>query len=131
MLQNERKRKQFSSISPEAGKLLTQYPWPGNVRELENAIERAVLIHSDTVLRTEHLDFLLTSGKGQEFSTTSNSQGVLDLRSPDIVLPDHPFVLDDLTSTVIQKALEKFGGNKTKAAEYLGISRYALYRKIS
>jgi DNA-binding NtrC family response regulator len=48
-----------------------------------------------------------------------------------ITLPEHPFKLEELTQSIIQEALAKFNGNKTKAAAYLGISRYALYRKLS
>ena len=130
--QNERKRKQFASISPEARTILTEYPWPGNVRELENAIERAVLIHTDTVLRPTHLDFLLPPETPVTSVPMPNPDAQpLDLRLPEIILPDVPFTLEDITYSIILKTLDKFDGNKTKAAEYLGISRYALYRKIS
>ncbi|KAF1077009.1 sigma-54 dependent transcriptional regulator [Halodesulfovibrio sp. MK-HDV] len=135
--QVKRKGKRFASIAPETHTLLRDYPWPGNVRELENTIERAVLIHDDIVLRPEHLEFITSSYAAravQEISSSLPSAPHLpsiDIASSTIILPDTPFKLEDVTQSVIRKALSKFDGNKTKAAEYLGISRYALYRKIS
>lgn len=134
--QAKRKQKNFSSISEDAYTLLQQYRWPGNVRELENTIERAVLIHNDTVLRPEHLEFLNHSSASKAGSTAceqlSGSSPTMTISNAvNIVLPDQPFKLEELTHTIIREALNKFSGNKTKAAEFLGISRYALYRKIT
>jgi DNA-binding NtrC family response regulator len=47
-----------------------------------------------------------------------------------VVLPDEPVKLDDLLDAVVRAALDRFAGNKSKAADYLGISRFALYRRI-
>jgi DNA-binding NtrC family response regulator len=56
---------------------------------------------------------------------------VLDLRDPDsLVLPESPLHLEELMDLVVQAALKRFNGNKTKAAEYLGISRFALHRRV-
>ena len=132
--QAKRKQKNFSSIAKETYTLLQQYQWPGNVRELENTIERAVLIHNDTVLRPEHLEFLTESSAKSETASTvhpTNSSTMTIRNGVSIILPEQPFKLEELTHTIIQEALKKFSGNKTKAAEFLGISRYALYRKIS
>ena len=54
-----------------------------------------------------------------------------DFTSPEaLVLPDQPLHLDALVDAVVMAAMERFEGNKTKAAEYLGISRFALHRKL-
>lgn len=135
--QVKRKGKNFTAIAPETLTLLKEYPWPGNVRELENTIERAVLIHDDILLRPEHIEFLASSRSLQHSEGVSAplppTTGLpsIDIASSTIILPENPFNLEDVTQSVIRKALAKFDGNKTKAAEYLGISRYALYRKIS
>lgn len=133
-----RKGKNFSSIAPETIETLSKYSWPGNVRELENTIERAVLIHDDTVLRPKHIEFLNTNRSAQisarENSPSLSESGAMpsiDVNSSTIILPDTPFSLEDLTQSVIHAALKKFNGNKSKTASYLGISRYALYRRLS
>ncbi|SIN97108.1 sigma-54-dependent transcriptional regulator [Halodesulfovibrio marinisediminis] len=135
--QVKRKGKDFRSIAPETLTLLCEHPWPGNVRELENTIERAVLIHDDIELRPEHIEFLTASRSTDSIPdiTVPLHQPCplpsIDIASSAIILPDTPFSLEDLTLSVIRKALAKFDGNKTKTAQYLGISRYALHRKIS
>ena len=48
-----------------------------------------------------------------------------------VQLPDKPFSLESMTDAIMGQALERFGGNKSKAAEFLGVSRYALHRWIS
>ena len=134
-----RKKKHFQSISPEAMTLLCRYPWPGNVRELENTLERAVLMHDGDMLLPDHLAFLSSSVSGPLPGAALN-QPVPPLADEAswvgfgdtgrLVLPNGPFQLDQLTETVVAKALARFGGNKSKTAEYLGISRYALHRRL-
>lgn len=120
-----RKNKPFADLHPDALRLLRAHPWPGNVRELENAIERAVLTRSDHVLRPGHLDFLTASpGLEYEAPPLDRPLGVEDL-------PEERLDLEELTNTLIRLALEKYGGNKSLAARYLGISRYALHRRLN
>ncbi len=133
--QAKRKRKKFTSISDKAMRLLLAYPWTGNVRELENTIERAVLIHDADELLPAHLDFLFShqSGHrgGHQPGYTEHGPGrsiPLDLEN--LELPDAPIDLEALTTTIVQKALDRFDGNKSKAAAYLGISRFALHRRL-
>lgn len=129
--QTKRKGKQFSSIAPETLTLLCGYSWPGNVRELENTIERAVLIHDDATLKPDHIEFINASRSISATPTTPPQAPSVTIGASTITLPEHPFKLEELTQSIIQEALAKFNGNKTKAAAYLGISRYALYRKLS
>ncbi|MBR9974608.1 MAG: sigma-54-dependent Fis family transcriptional regulator [Bacteroidetes bacterium] len=119
----ERNGKQVQGISREAMDLLTRYDYPGNVRELENIVQRAVVLTRDETVTTQDLPpDLLHTGSTAE-------------------LPAHElFELGDLSQRVnalehllIEKALNKSGGNQVKAAELLGISertlRYKLARK--
>lgn len=130
--QTKRKGKRFSAIAPETFALLCRYSWPGNVRELENTIERAVLIHDDTILKPDHIEFLNASRftSAPHTPQTTSQPSSVTIGASTITLPETPFKLEELVQSVMQEALTKFDGNKTKAAAYLGISRYALHRKL-
>ncbi len=134
--ESKRKKKDFSGLSPEAMRLIAHYPWPGNVRELENAIERAVLLNNGPLLKPEHMEFLETDQLNLGINSTRPSvqSGVSQTGTQNILsaaeLPDEHFELEEHIQNIIEKALEKFNGNKSKAAEYLGISRYALMRRL-
>jgi len=100
---------------------LSSYDWPGNVRELENEMRRVLLLAEDTV-RIEHLTPLILQ------------KGAAGGQGPAAVLP---LVVGDLRSavetferTAIDEALRRAGGNKSRAAKELGISRFALQRKL-
>ncbi len=112
-------QKPVRTIAPAALRLLMQYPWPGNVRELKNCLERAVLLaESDTIqpqLLPAHLQAETnTQGHASEvFNTFSIKQGSRMLERQ-----------------LISKALEKTGGNKSRAAQLLEISYPSLLSKI-
>ncbi|MDR3176338.1 MAG: sigma-54 dependent transcriptional regulator [Desulfovibrio sp.] len=152
-----RKKKNFKGFASSTLEVLLHYPWPGNVRELENAIERAVLMHDGELLLPAHMSFLyqtpLEASEAPFFSDyaaekaspaetppnfsagAGNREGGrearFDLRNGIMVdLPDKPINLDDLMDAVVRAALERFNGNKSKTAEYLGISRFALRRRV-
>lgn len=104
-----RYRRQVKGIDPNALQVLLQYSWPGNVRELEHAMERAVLM-----ARTDQIqagDLGLSSQKAQP-------QNLEELS------------LEAVESILIRKALQRFQGNVSQAAEALGLSRGALYRRM-
>ncbi|MBN2713137.1 MAG: sigma-54-dependent Fis family transcriptional regulator, partial [Planctomycetes bacterium] len=124
-----KKRKHFKSISAQAVDLFMNHPWPGNVRELENTIERAVLMYDGDELLPAHLEFF-----GNPAGTPANGHPSLasDLGDLDsLKLPEGSLDFDRLTDAIIRKALEKCGGNKTKAAEYLGMSRGAFRNRLN
>jgi len=88
--------------------ILVEYEWPGNVRELRNVLQRFITLG--------HLEFLSTG-------STSKPEGIsqeLNLRK----------AVRELEKTIVSKALKHAGGNRTRAAALLGISRRALFRKI-
>ncbi|HCF49147.1 MAG TPA: hypothetical protein DER60_02620 [Syntrophomonas sp.] len=104
------------TFSSEALKVITEYSWPGNVRQLENCIERIMNLHVGAVIEPNQLPSdLFTDDQ--------------DIHSP--------FVEDDYRNTIlveekkiVEKALIKCNGNKTKAAKMLGISRSTFYDKL-
>ena len=93
--------------------LLCKYHWPGNIRELQNVIERSTIICRDQEIRPEHLP--------RDIYTTPKSTGEMIVE-----FPEQGLSLEDLEKELILKALEKSGGNQTKAAQLLGITRSAL-----
>ena len=102
-------KKQLTSISPQAQRKLKEYGWAGNVRELQHAMERAVILASGNALLPG--DFML-----KPVSTSKKQAQTLNLES--------------LEKQAINAALLQSNGNMNQAAELLGISRFALYRKI-
>jgi len=103
-------------LSPEAMAVLRSYPWPGNVRELRNAIEQAATLSPGTQLRPEDLPRRIAEGGRAGTLVTEASQRGLRLR--------------DLERRYILDVLQQAGGNKSRAAEILGLDRKTLYRKL-
>ena len=91
--------------------LLKSYPWPGNIRELRNILERALFLADGASMQIEHF-------RGIE-SPDSSSLPMFDING-----------LDRLQGEHIMTVIKRSGGNKRKAAEALGISKSALYRKL-
>jgi two-component system response regulator HydG len=103
-------------LSPAAQELLEAYDWPGNVRELQNALERAVVLCADTVIGSDALP--------ERVRTSPTPRLVED------VTHANP-TMEVVERAYIQWVLQAEGGNKTRAAEVLGIDPSTLYRKIS
>ena len=117
------RNKQFRLINRDAMILLEKYSWPGNIRELRNVIERIVLLYDEIELLPKHLNFL-------NIDDTKNDTGKFELNEESFTLPDNNFSLSSIEIAIIEKALEKFNGNQSKAAQYLGISRGTLRNKL-
>ncbi len=123
----ERRRRKFNSIHPEALEIIKQYNWPGNVRELQNVIERIVLLHDDEQIRPEHLQILRSKENEPEPGKVESGQFSNMIY---IQMPEDYLDMQSVESAVIMKALDKFEGNKTRAAKYLNISLPTLRKKI-
>jgi two-component system response regulator AtoC len=106
------------SISPAARRALMKYHWPGNVRELENAIERAMVMAEGSVIRVDSLP--------DQVRTAEDSVQAL-LRDGDLSIKRASKALERM---LIEKALRKTKGNRTKASGLLEISHRALLYKI-
>ncbi len=112
--------KEIRTISAYALELLMQYPFPGNIRELQNIIERSVALETSNIILPENL----VMSKDLQQATEPNS--------PEITV-EGLNLNDELTKfekCLIQKALEKAGGSKTRAAELLRISYDSLHYRI-
>jgi DNA-binding NtrC family response regulator len=105
-------------LGKKAEQSLIAYSWPGNVRELENLMERATILCPEGEIGLEHLPPALSYG----LSGT--------VVSGDFRLPPEGLVLDDLEKSLILQALDHSKGNKSKAAELLGLTRRQLYTRL-
>ena len=111
------KQRPPAKISSEAMQLLAAYDWPGNVRELKNALERAAAVAGSGTLQVEHLppDFLETQALAPPESGAP---------------PTLKDAKDAAEKAVIERALKYTGGNRTLAAELLGIHRTGIHQKM-
>ena len=115
--------KKIRAVSAEAMKILFNYPWPGNIRELKNVIKKAVLVADSEVIGLEHI-LLNHSGCPKELGFNDHLEEGKSLKE---ITHD---VTNKVEREIIQQALVKAGGNKSKAAKLLKIDRASLYSKI-
>lgn len=119
----EQDNKEFSKniigFSKEAEQLLIDYDWPGNVRELKNVMERAAILCQDDIINAEHLPIELRSTTPKEPKSIPQQQ-----------TSEEALSLQDIERKHIIEVLEKFDGNKSKAARVLNISRSTLREKL-
>lgn len=104
-----RYRKQVTGFSSSAMEQMMQYSWPGNVRELEHTVERAVLLCRGDEIKPGNLAVASTRANSKAFDNMS---------------------IDEVEELLIRKTLRRCDGNISQAAEALGLSRAALYRRI-
>lgn len=112
------RKNNISSIAPEALAAFRSYEWPGNVRELRNVIERAMILEDSDEITTKYLP------RGLAADSRAGSESRREARTTDHVrLPADGLSLEDVEMSLVRQALERSGGNQTKAAELLDISR--------
>jgi two-component system response regulator AtoC len=115
---NGRLGTKMRELDPHARKLLLNYPWPGNVRELENTVERAVVLSEGDIMTVADLPERMRAPADPV--AASLSTGELSIKKTARFMEE----------TLIQRALEKTGGNRTAASKLLEISHRALLYKI-
>jgi DNA-binding NtrC family response regulator len=98
-----------AGFSPDAMAALESHPWPGNVRELEHVVERALVLAEDELIAPRDLSLRRPSGA---------------------VLPVERMTLADAETHLLRGALERAQGNVPAAANALGLSRSAMYRRL-
>jgi len=119
-----RLRKKITGLSAEVAEMFRRYNWPGNVRELRNVIERALILEDNETITTEYLPASLLGPVRQDSRLTQSAGSV---RFP---LPSEGISLDEAELSFVQQAIERSGGNQTRAAELLGISRDQLRYRL-
>jgi DNA-binding NtrC family response regulator len=107
-------------FSPAAEDMLKSHAWPGNVRELRNVVERALLF--SRTRRLEPPDLMLDPGYKPRGPAPAAAPAHAHSADP-FVLPPDGVKLDELENELVRQAMERAGGNKSRAAKILGISR--------
>lgn len=115
----ERYRRPVQGIEPAALQQMLAYSWPGNVRELDHTMERAVLMARGARLEVADLGLVLKRPSEADPQNLRNLSQALEELS-----------LEQVESLLVRKALQRSGGNVSHAAEALGLSRGALYRRM-
>lgn len=121
-----RLRKKITGLSPEVAEVFRGYSWPGNVRELRNVIERTLILEDSDTITTEYLPGSLMGPVRKDGGRTTQS----DRDSVQFALPSEGISLDEAELSFVQQAIERSGGNQTRAAELLGISRDQLRYRL-
>ncbi len=116
---NARDRRQIRAITPEAMRMLELYDWPGNVRELHNVIERATILARGEFIEPQHLP---------RFGAPARSA---EPAAPGAVTISPGMTVDEAERRLILATLDAAAGNKTRAADMLGISLKTLHNKLN
>ncbi len=134
---NGRLRKSIRGVGEETRRLLLAHDWPGNVRELKNAIERAMILEDEPVLRPNYLPFSVVEPHAgvtafeHAASPAAASPALADgRRLPPLSIPEGGTSLEQIERAMIELALHQAKGNQTQAARLLDISRDALRYKM-
>jgi two-component system response regulator HydG len=109
--------KKVRGITAAAAEKLVAYNWPGNVRELENCLERAVALLRFDEVTVDDLPEKIRSYQADRVVFTADD-------------PAEVVTLDELERRYILRVLALVGGNKSRAADILGVDRRTLYRRI-
>ncbi len=136
---NDENARNLRKISRELMSTLLRYPWPGNVRELENAVERAVVLAQSEQFTEDLLPIQIRmfAQQGRD-KTMAESIETLARRLSEQALEEYELregevydlVVGELEKQLIGKAMERHGGVKTRSADFLGINRNTLNKKV-
>jgi DNA-binding NtrC family response regulator len=117
---NTRDHRNVKGVSPQAMRQLEHYEWPGNVRELRNVIERATILARGDLIEPAHLPVFAAAPAAAPSGVLANGVTI----APGMTV-------DEAEQKLIIATLESAGGNKTRAAEMLGISLKTLHNKLN
>ncbi len=117
----KRRGERLRGLLPEVVNIFRNYTWTGNVRELRNVIERSSILEDGEMITTEYLPADLTKSD-KSVQTNTNSSNVF--------LPTEGVPLENVELNLVKQALERCGGNLTRAAKLLDISRDQLRYRL-
>ena len=135
---NEQLRRRVSGLTPKVAELFRRYRWPGNVRELRNIIERVMILEDDDLITTAYLPRSFTLDEmaatpevsSPRHQAEANPQPVAEDLADRFQLPANGVALEKVEMSLVRQAMERSGGNQTRAAELLGISRDQLRYRL-
>jgi DNA-binding NtrC family response regulator len=119
-----RHQKQLRALSPQVAEIFRKYEWKGNVRELRNVIERASILEDGEFITTEFLPADLNPQPAAAGDRASNESSAF------FALPAEGVALEEVELQLARQAFERTGGNLTRAAKLLHISRDQLRYKL-
>jgi two-component system, NtrC family, response regulator AtoC len=128
---NERLRKRIRGLTREVEEIFRRYHWPGNVRELRNIIERVMILEDSDLVTADWLprDLLRNERPIPPTPVVAVAQPA-EIAAPAFRLPDEGIDLEEVELTLVRQAMERSGGNQTRASELLGISRDQLRYRL-
>jgi two-component system, NtrC family, response regulator AtoC len=128
---NERLRKRIRGLASEVAEIFRRYSWPGNVRELRNVIERVTILEDFDLITASWLPRGLISDERTVFPPPVIAEShAAEVRAPSFQLPDEGISLEQVELSLVRQAMERSGGNQTRAAELLGVSRDQLRYRL-
>jgi two-component system, NtrC family, response regulator AtoC len=138
---NKRLRRKIAGLAPEVADIFRHYPWPGNVRELRNVIERVMILEDGDLITATWLPRGITPEAGPETqlrepmkATTAAADRVMEATNARVAglfhLPPEGVQLESVEMALVEQAMNRSGGNRTRAAELLGISRDQLRYRL-
>ena len=131
---NRRFKKSVRGLAEDTRRLLLSHNWPGNVRELRNAIERAMILEEEPLLRSTYLPFAVSEAGGlTAFERASSGDGPVLANGrvlPRLYIPEGGTSLEEVEHSMVELAMRQANGNQTQAARLLDISRDALRYKL-
>ena len=131
---NDQLRKRVRGLKPEVAAIFRQYRWPGNIRELRNVIERVMILEDGDYITPAYLPPELLGRSTERAAPQSGSADATAEAGGDLArlfrLPPEGVSLDDVETSLVQQAMARSGGNQTRAADLLGISRDQLRYRL-
>jgi DNA-binding NtrC family response regulator len=121
--------REISAIAPDALAILQRYSWPGNARELQHAVERAVILTSGSVLTAASFETIRAAVAGRRSPIQVAVPAAAGDSDASVVLTT--LDLDEAETALIERALRATGGNRTRAAELLGVTDRTLRNKLA
>ena len=127
-----RLKRRMRGLTPEVAEVFRHYAWPGNVRELRNVIERALILEDSDLVTLEYLprDLVAQIGAAGAHAAPAPAGLHTDGVARGFQLPPEGLSLEELETSLVRHAIDRSGGNQTKAAELLGISRDQLRYRL-